>query len=248
MANKGNGIAATRPMIAAKEKLLIIIPAYNEEKNIGQVIDNIRSSITEADIVVVNDGSIDGTEEKASAKNVFILNHAINLGIGASFETGCCFAVANNYHYIVRIDADGQHDARFIKNMLAPLYNQEVDITIGSRFLGESEFTSSFLRLIGIKVIAHFLTIVTGKKITDPTSGFCAMNYKAFDFFSKNCSDDYPEPEILIYNKNFEIKEIPISISKRVWGSSTITPLKSLYYMIKVFFSLLVRFFRKEQQ
>jgi glycosyltransferase involved in cell wall biosynthesis len=230
-----------------RKDTLIIIPAFNEEKNIANVINNIFSNYKEADILVVNDGSTDTTAEILETKGVSVINHIFNMGIGVSFETGCKFALNNGYDYIVRMDGDGQHDASFIKDIIKPIRNNEVDISIGSRFLEESEFTTSSFRLIGIKILSLILTIVTQRKITDPTSGFCAMNKKAFEFFSSNCVEDYPEPEILVFHRDFRIKEVPISVKKRWDGISSITPLKSIYYMIKVLFSLFVSLFRKEK-
>lgn len=225
---------------------LIIIPVFNEGENIGKVLQDLFTTENKADILVVNDGSFDKTSEILETSNVFTVTHAFNLGIGASFETGCQFAAKNEYEYIVRMDGDRQHDAIFIKDILTPVKNKEVDVAVGSRFLGNSEFTSSRFRLIGIWIISFILTLMTKRRITDPTSGFCAMNKKAFEFFSRNCAEDFPEPEILIYHKNFRIKEIPILINKRDAGYSSITPLKSIYYMIKVLLSLLVYIFRKK--
>jgi glycosyltransferase involved in cell wall biosynthesis len=224
---------------------LVIIPIFNESRNIERVIDNINKNYKEADILVVNDGSTDKTGEVIQNKNIFVVNHLFNMGIGTSFETGCKFALRNGYEYIVRIDGDGQHDAVFIEKILLPIKNGEADISVGSRFLEESKHKTSPLRLIGIKVIALLLYLMTGKKVTDPTSGFCAMDKKAFEFFSENCVEDYPEPQILVYHKEFRIIEIPISVTKREYGASSITPLKSAYYMIKVLLSLILHIFRK---
>lgn len=225
---------------------LVIIPVLNEEASIEMVLDELDRKNKDVDILVVDDGSVDRSKEKIEKRDVFLLNHSFNMGIGASFGTGCQFAMEKGYDYIVRMDGDGQHDSAFIKTLLAPVKNNEVDITVGSRFLGNSGFKSSFFRLIGISIICWFLKTVTKRKITDPTSGFCAMNKKAYKFFSRNCADDYPEPEILLYHREFRIREIPVSISKRYNGISSITPLKSAYYMFKVLFSLFVHVFRKE--
>ena len=229
-----------------KNNVIVIIPALNEERNIGKVIDDIYANNNNVDIVVINDGSWDKTAENLKSKNVFVITHPYNMGIGASFETGCQFALQHGYEYLVRIDGDGQHDSKFIKDLLEPVKTDIVDIAIGSRFLGNSEFKSSSGRLIGIWIISAVLSIISGKRVTDPTSGFCVMNRKAFEFFSKNCPDDYPEPEILVYHRNFRIEEFPISIERRNSGTSSITPLKSIYYMFKVLLSLFVHVFRKE--
>jgi len=229
-----------------KNDTLLIIPVLNEEHNIGRVLESLRLKAGAVDIVVINDGSNDKTSEIVESKGIFIINHVFNMGIGASFQTGCCFALKNGYDYIVRIDGDGQHDPVFIKDVLNPVKLERFDIAIGSRFLKESEFKSSFTRIIGIMIISWVLRFLTGKKVTDPTSGFCAMNKKAFRFFATHCAEDYPEPEILIHHRNFRITEVPIALMKRKGGNSSITPLKSVYYMYKVLFSLFVSILRKE--
>lgn len=228
-----------------KSDTLIVIPVFNEEKNIKSVIDDLYANFKEADVLIVNDGSTDKTEEiLESRRDVFVMHHIFNLGIGASFETGCQFALENGYSYIVRMDGDGQHNACFIQDLLTPVKKGKADISIGSRFLSKSGYKSSSSRLIGIKILSLFLSVMTERKITDPTSGFCAMNKNAFSFFSENCPEDYPEPEIVIYHKEFRIKEVPVVITKRYEGTSSITPLKSIYYMIKVLLSLFVHIFR----
>jgi len=228
------------PVDSRSNDVLVIILAYNEEKNVGSVIDDVRKYFCMADILVVDDGSEDNTAGVAVEKGVFFVRHVFNLGIGASLETAFRFACINGYEYIVRMDADGQHRAHCIQDLIGPVKTGEIDIAIGSRFLGKSEFKTSFLRTCGIRLIAAFLRLITGVAITDPTSGFCAMSKKAFLFFADNCADDYPEPEILIYHRDFRIKEIPISIAPRRAGVSSITPGKSVYYMYKVMFSILL--------
>lgn len=225
---------------------LIIIPVFNEENNIEWVIDDLYINYRNADIVVINDGSTDNTLNILKKRQIPIINHEFNMGIGASFQTGCLFALENEYDYIIRIDGDGQHNAKFINRVFTPVKNNEVDITVGSRFLDKAGFATSFSRLLGILTLSYLLTVITGKKITDPTSGFCAMNKKAYEFFSKACAEDYPEPEIVLYHRSFTIKEIPITMAKRQNGTSSITPLKSVYYMYKVLLSLFMSVFRRE--
>jgi len=232
--------------IRKKNNTLIIIPVFNEELSIGTLLESLKAKENEADIMVVDDGSGDKTLDVVVSKGVFVVAHPFNMGIGTSFQTGCCFALESGYDYIVRIDGDGQHEPASINDVLSPVKSGKFDIAIGSRFLGASKFKSSFMRIIGITIIARLLTFLTGKKVTDPTSGFCAMNKKAFSFFARYCVDDYPEPEILIHHRDFGITEVPINLMKRKEGSSSITPLKSLYYMYKVIFSIIVSIFRKE--
>ena len=142
-----------------KKNTLVIILAFNEGENIKKVISDIYQNYSNADVLVVNDGSFDDTKQVLQGEEVFLINHLFNLGIGASLETGCQFAVANGYSYIVRMDADGQHEARFIKDILHPVEKGEVDITTGSRFLGKSEFKTSGFRIIGIRIISFVLII-----------------------------------------------------------------------------------------
>lgn len=229
-----------------KNNTLVIIPVFNEAKNIDDIIETLIRDYGDTDIVVINDGSEDETGEILEKRKVYVVSHLFNMGIGASFQTGCQFALEHGYDYIVRIDGDGQHDPNFIKDILYPVKGNDIDIAIGSRFLGASEFKSSFFRMAGIKVISGVLSLVTGKKMTDPTSGFCAMNRKAYSFFASNCAEDYPEPEILAHHRDFRIREVPVSMSKRISGVSSIGPLKSIYYMYKVLLSLLLSIFRKE--
>lgn len=223
---------------------LVVIPVLNEEKSVGGVIDMVKENVRGVDILIVDDGSSDGTLEIACKKDVFVVSHPFNMGIGSSFQTGCLFAENHGYRSIVRMDGDGQHAPEYLDAILAPVKNGNVDIAIGSRFLGKSKFKSSMGRLVGIYIISRVLMIITRKPVTDPTSGFCAMNKKAFAFFSENCADDYPEPDILMHHKEFRITEVPISISRRSRGVSSISPLKSVYYMCKVLFSLFVGIFR----
>jgi len=229
-----------------RNSALVIIPAFNEEKSIGRVVNDIIKNYSDVDVLVVNDGSFDQTSKVLIGKDIFVANHIFNMGTGASFQTGCLFASASGYDYIVRMDADGQHNYNFIKDVLGPVKSDEADIVIGSRFLGNSQFKSSLFRQLGISIINFTLSIITNQKITDPTSGFCAMNRRAFEFFSGNCPEDYPEPEILLYHGDFRIKEVPVAMARRGGGISSITPLKSVYYMAKVLLSLLMHKFRKE--
>jgi len=230
--------------ILNENNILVIIPAFNEEHTVGSVIRNVKKDFKGADILVVDDASLDGTYMKAFKNQAFVVKHAFNLGIGVSFQTGCQFACLHNYDCIVRVDADGQHDTCFIKDIVVSIKNNEADIVIGSRFLGDSNYKSSFFRLIGIRIISCALNTISKTRITDPTSGFCAMNRKAFEFFSRDCAEDYPEPEILLHHKNFRIKEVPVSMNKRYYGASSITFSKSVYYVLKVFFSLFVGMLR----
>lgn len=233
-------------MADKKNEVLIIIPVYNEAANISKVINGIKSVSQAADILIVDDGSTDNTPEALIRENVFTVRHVFNLGIGSSFQTGCRFAAMHNYSYIIRMDGDGQHNPAFIKDILVPVKKEDFDIVVGSRFLGGSEFKSSFFRRVGISTISAVLMLITKKRFTDPTSGFCAMNKPAYQFFAESCAEDYPEPEIFLHHLDFRIKEVPMSMAKRANGLSSINNIKAIYYMYKVLFSIFVSIFRKE--
>ncbi|MBI5233779.1 MAG: glycosyltransferase family 2 protein [Deltaproteobacteria bacterium] len=228
-------------------KILVIIPAFNEEETIGAVISSVRDAVPSANIVVVNDGSGDNTEHVARTHGIKVLNHPFNLGIGASMQTGYKYALANNYEIAVQVDADRQHPVDRIKNLLDPILKNEADVVVGSRFMGQGDYRPSLARGAGIAFFSRLVSILIKEKMTDTTSGFRAVGPSVIDFFSRNYPDDYPEVEslVLLHKKGFRIKEIPVNMSERAGGRSSITPLKSFYYMIKVFLAILVELLRK---
>ena len=225
-----------------KEKILVIIPAYNEEGSIGKVIDEVSHQLPQADILVVNDGSTDETGSIARGKGVLILEHPYNMGIGATMQTGFLYALQNGYNFAVQVDGDGQHDPEYLSELMIPLLKGEVDLVIGSRYLGEKGHKSSTPRRIGTRLLSILNSILTGSRITDPTSGFRAFNEKVIDFFSKEYPSDYPEAEslILLHKKGYTLKEIPVPMRKRQGGTSSINFLSSIYYMVKVTLSMAI--------
>lgn len=228
-------------------KILIIVPAYNEEDNIIGVIDSLKNECNYADILVINDGSKDNTEQKARSKNVKVINQKLNLGIGGTIQTGFKFARKYNYDIVVQFDGDGQHNAYEIKRLIIPIIENLADVVIGSRFLNKGGFQSTFLRRLGIKIFEYLNSILINQKITDNTSGFRAYNKKAIDFLADNYPQDFPEPEaiIILGKKNFKLIEIPVIMNERSKGKSSITGFKSIYYMIKVILSILITSIRK---
>ncbi len=230
-------------------KVLIIVPAYNEEKNIAGSIENLYAENPDWDIVVINDGSLDDTSSAAqSTSKAFVVNLPCNLGIGGAVQTGFRFAAAFGYDAAVQYDGDGQHIASEIKPLLKPLENKECDVVIGSRFAKRHDgWKSSFLRRIGIKVFELLNSMLIMQKITDNTSGFRAYNRAAIEFLSRIYPTDYPEPEavILLGRNGFKIKEIPVAMKKRQWGRSSISGLRSVYYMTKVILAIFITSIRK---
>lgn len=227
-------------------KTLIIIPAYNEELNIKNTVDriktisnNLNSSI---DYIVINDGSTDRTLDvcKENKFNVISLIH--NLGIGGAVQTGYKYALQNDYDIAIQFDGDGQHDENYIQNLILEIENGN-DFVIGSRFIEKlSTFTSSSARKLGIKIISYLIKLCTGEKIYDTTSGFRAGNRKVIELFALNYPVEYPEPESTVYllRKDLKVKEIPVEMHERKFGTSSIKPLKSIYYMFNVSISILI--------
>ena len=228
-------------------KTLVIIPAFNEEETLRGVILGIRLFLSQADILVVNDGSTDSTGDIAREEGVLVLEHPYNMGIGATMQTGFLYALNNGYNIAVQIDGDGQHDARFITSLIKPILDGQANLVIGTRYLSDGGFKSTFLRKLGIRFFTTIIWIFTGKKITDPTSGFRAMDRKGIELFSKEYPSDYPEVEALIsaYKKGLHFQEIPVTMRNRQGGASSIGILSALYYMVKVTLSISIGSFRR---
>lgn len=230
-------------------KILLIIPAYNEEANILRVYNNIVSYNKKAnnklDVVFINDGSKDNTENILLENNINHVKLIQNLGIGGAVQTGYKYAIENNYDIAIQFDGDGQHDINYVEDLIKPILEEDVDMTIGSRFIdsSSSDFKSSGMRRLGIKVISFCICIRTGKKIYDTTSGFRAVNKKVLDSFAVHYPLEYPEPisSVDILLKDMKIKEVPVSMNERIAGKSSIGSWKNVYYMINVTLSILLR-------
>lgn len=229
-------------------KALIIIPAYNEAASIRDVIGQTKNALSQFDVLVVNDGSLDSTSEVAKSSGAMVLDLPCNLGIGNSIQTGLLFAARRGYNFVVRLDADGQHRPEDVESLIKPILSGEADMVVGSRFLSsEGEFKSTFTRRVGIKFFSVLTSLIIWKRVTDPTSGFQAMNIKTVDLFAKEYPPDYPEIEALVLaNKaGIVVKEVPVKMLARKGGQSSINFVKSMYYVLEVFTSLIVSIFRK---
>ena len=228
-------------------KTLIIIPAYNEEKNIKRVIEDVVSFGPHAKILVIDDGSSDRTGTVArETKKADIITLPHNLGIGGAVQTGFKYARRNNYDVVVRVDGDGQHRADQIKKILQPILERETDVTIGSRFLNILTRHHNFIRRIGQKTISSLISLIIRQNITDATSGFRCYNKYAIELLNKYYPTDYPEPEEIIFCKknNLKIKEVGILMKEREKGTSSLTAINSVYYMIKVILSIVINILR----
>jgi len=226
-------------------KKIIIIPAYNEEENIERTVNAIQKSAQGFDYVIINDCSTDNTRKICEEKEFNIVNLPINLGIGGAVQTGYKYAYENGYDVAVQVDGDGQHDPEFLNTMADYLIEHQVDMVIGSRFIEKKGFQSSITRRMGIQFFSKLIKVLTGKKITDPTSGLRMIGRNVMEIFSEDYPRDYPEPEsiVAVLRKNMKIEEIPVVMLERQGGVSSISPKKSIYYMVKV--TLLIERIRK---
>lgn len=230
------------------KKTIAIIPAYNEASNIASVIAEIRQAITLDEIVVIDDGSVDATASVAGRAGVTVLRLPFNMGIGSTVQVGYMYAAQNDYDLVVRLDGDGQHDPADLKRLMYPVLNENSDMSIGSRFLDSSGYKSSFMRMIGIHYFRFLTTILTGQKFTDPTSGFHVYNRNAILFLEKHTPSDYPEIEglVLLKRARFKVSEVPVTMRPRYSGKSSIKPVASIYYMLKVTLALAINLLRAD--
>ena len=224
------------------------MPAFNEEKNVGRVIAEIRAFDPGLDIVVVDDGSVDGTSAAARAAGTVVLTLPFNLGIGGAVQTGFRYAFERGYELAVRVDGDGQHDPSQLDRVIAPVLAGEADIAVGSRFVAAGEgYRSSRSRRVGIRVLAWVVSRIVGRRVTDTTSGFQALNRRAIELFARDYPHDYPEVEATVMVSRHRLRsiEVPVSMRERSSGRSSITALRSVYYMIKVLLAIFVGLFRR---
>lgn len=228
-------------------KVLLIIPAYNEEANILQTCKKITDYNAEHhanyEFVVINDSSNDSTGRILDENKISHINHIYNLGIGGALQTGYKYARDYNYDIAIQFDGDGQHDVNSIATLIRPIEKGEADLVIGSRFIAKKgRFRSTFARRIGIKIISGYMKLLTGRRITDTTSGFRACDRKLIEEFAHNYPSEYPEPVTTTFCllRHDRVVEVPVEMNARTAGSSSIHTWKKVYYMINIFITLLV--------
>jgi glycosyltransferase involved in cell wall biosynthesis len=228
------------------KRVAVIIPAYNEEKTIAGVIRGVRGLGENYQVVVVNDSSRDGTRRNAEAEGAIVVELPVNLGIGGAVQTGFKYAFDHGFDACIQADGDGQHPPENIPILAERLFKGDLDIVVGSRFLG-SAYKVPFMRSFGIKVLSAFLRVTTGVAVRDTTSGFRAINRQVMDFFSRYYPQDYPEPEslLLAHLKGFRIGEVSVDMRQREFGISSITPFRAAYYMAKVVLAMFIDLFRE---
>ena len=246
-------VTETRLPRAASQavKRIAIVPAFNEEESVSAVIEEIRAFDPDFEVVVVDDGSTDSTAGAARELGAHVVRLPFNLGIGGAVQTGFRYAFEHGFELAVRVDGDGQHDPAQLGLLLGPILADEADIAIGSRFRetpGESEsYRSSRTRRLGISILAWTVSLLVRRRITDPTSGFQAMNRKAIALFAADYPHDYPEVEaaLMVHKHELRMTEVPVQMRERAAGQSSIGALASVYYMVKVMLALFVGLFRK---
>jgi glycosyltransferase involved in cell wall biosynthesis len=227
-------------------RIAVIIPAYNEERTIADVVRGVKNLGPEYQVIVVNDCSTDRTTENAEQEGAIVLELPINLGIGGAVQTGFKYALANGFDACIQADGDGQHPPHQIPVVVAPLFEEGFDMVVGSRFFS-SHYRVPVMRSAGIRIISLFIKLATGATVRDTTSGFRAINRKVMECFSAYYPQDYPEPEalLIVLLKRFKVTEVPVSMNYREHGISSITPARAAYYMVKVLLAMFIDLFRK---
>ncbi len=228
-------------------KILIIVPAFNEEASLPGVIRDLKQHLPSADVLVVNDGSRDGTSRIAREAGIMVLDLPFNLGIGGAMQAGYLYAQRHDYDVVVQFDGDGQHLASEIGKLLKPISSGAADLVIGSRFLVPGNYRAPFFRKLGISIFSFVLSRILGMSVTDSTSGFRAANRKVVEFFARIYPDDYPEVEslVLLHKMNMRMLEVAAAMQERTGGKSSITAVRSVYYMTKVLMAIFIDLMKK---
>ncbi len=237
------------PSLIGFSNTLIVIPAYNEGKNIGKVLKGIRRCAPEIPVLVVNDGSRDATPRISREHGAKVISLPFNSGYGVALQTGFIFALKNGYTTVLQMDADGQHDPRYIVDMLQEIQNENLDVVIGSRFLADDGYKTTFLKRIGMFIFGNLASLFCGQKVSDPTSGFQALKGKAIQFVAgEYYPPDYPDADfiIMLHRYGFKTREIPVSMHPSPDNKSMHSGHKTIYYVFKMFLSIIVTLLRQK--
>jgi glycosyltransferase involved in cell wall biosynthesis len=232
----------------SEKRLVAVVPAWNEEGAIGRVVDEINAFDAAATVVVVDDASTDETAHVAQAHGATVLRLLFNVGIGGAVQTGLRYARDEGYEVAVRLDGDGQHDASELGKLLAPIHAGTADIVIGSRFVDPGgSYRPPFARRMGIRVFARLVSLLGGQKVTDTTSGFLALDRAGIELFAVEYPHDYPEVEatLVALRSGLRLEQVQVEMRERQAGSSSITFVRSLYYIVKVTLAVLVASLRR---
>lgn len=234
----------------ARQKTLILMPAFNEADHIRPQLQGIRDCAPDSDILVVNDGSSDTTAFIAREEGAAVVTHPFQMGYGAAVQTGYKYALEQGYQFLIQLDADGQHHPESIQDLLSPLHAGECDFSLGSRFHPESGYRMQPARLFGVKVFRWVVRLATRLKIKDPTSGFVAMNHEVMEYFASDIfPTDYPDADmiILLNRVGFVIQEIPVKMQEHDGPSMHDSTWKNFYYAFKVLLAIAVLLLRSKK-
>ncbi|MBI1318170.1 MAG: glycosyltransferase [Candidatus Hydrogenedens sp.] len=228
-------------------RVVVLIPAYNERATIASVVHQIRDAAPGYDIAVINDGSRDDTAAiVAGLDGAVLLDLPCNLGIGGAMQTGYIYALRQGYDIAVQCDADGQHPVDQLERLVGRVLDGTADVVIGSRYVADTGYQPSFVRRLGKSLLSRWVDALIGGGVTDTTSGFRAMNSRAFSIFAHSYPEDYPEPEalVILHRHGLRVAEIPVRMLPRQGGESSIRPHSALYYMVKVALAIFIDLFR----
>lgn len=230
-------------------RTLVIMPAHNEADNLPHVLGELQRRLPDLDVVVVDDDSTDDTAQVAQSLGAAVVRLPCNLGYGGAVQTGFKYAVQKGYDYAVMLDADGQHDPTHIPDLLAPVVAGETDVAIGSRFMGLGDYRMGWARRLGISLFGAIVARCTGRRVTDPTSGFQALNRRVLCFFARdNYPSDYPDADtlLLLHYAGVRVTEVPVRMYDRLSGVSMHASWKVFYYIFKMFLSMFVVLLRQK--
>lgn len=227
---------------------LAIVPAYNEEDMVGQVVREIERRAPDFDVLVVDDGSVDRTAVAAEDAGALVLRQPFNLGIGGAMQAGYKYALHHDYDVAVQVDGDGQHKPEYLPEMLEALHTSgTADMVYGSRFIGDPGYEVPFGRRLGNRIFGIVLTRICGQDITDPTSGFRMVNRKGIELFARDYPHDYPEVEaiLMLHAHRLRIHEVHVRMNARGFGQSSIDYPRAAYYMVKVMLAIFIGLLRR---
>jgi glycosyltransferase involved in cell wall biosynthesis len=233
-----------------QQATVAILPAHDEAGNVGPLVNELRRLYPDLAIVVVDDGSRDGTGSEARRAGALVLTLACNLGIAGAVQAGYRYALERGFEYAIRLDGDGQHDPAGLPVLLERLASGECDLVIGSRFLQEGEYRSTMPRRLGIRFFVTVLRLFTGYRVTDPTSGYIGVNRRSMAFLVDHLPEDYPEIETILaaWYCRFRLQEVPVTMRRRDKGQSSITLLGSIYYLLAVSLGMLAGLFKSRPE
>jgi glycosyltransferase involved in cell wall biosynthesis len=239
-----------RTRATEQDSLLIIVPAFNEEATVGQVVGEIGSVVGEVPVLVIDDCSLDSTAAVARAAGAEVISLPHHLGLGGALQAGYKLAFELGFQYVIRVDGDGQHDPRYIPAIYEGLRSSGCEMVIGSRFVENDAPHTSLVRGLGIRFFRFVLRPILGKAVHDPTSGFVGVNRAALQVFSKSFPLEYPEIEALVVlqRKAFRFLEVPCRMRRRLGGKSSITALRSMYYIVHVLLGVFVNVLKYERR